>query len=104
MADKKKRTILMSEAPEEVTPPSDLSLGDLLKEGLGALSEKANLDTSGLGVKGKLFEIPREDKPDVKGKWKVGIIKGAGTKYDPQSGASRRGRKARAGFQIEVKF
>lgn len=75
-----------------------------IKGTIGKLSKIATV--RGIGVGGKIYE--GKGKPAKSVGWKVGIIKGAGVKGTPRhksrTDLPERGRKARAGFKIKVKW
>ncbi len=91
---KKKRTILMSEDPAQVSPPS--------------LSSKVSSFTSSMrrvirprhgGVGGTIAKIDRNPPPPVTIKWKAGVIKS-----EAKSASGKTKGKPKSGFQIKVKF
>ena len=91
---KKKKTILMSEDPSEVTPPS---LSSRVKS--FASIPRGVLRPRHGGFGGTIAKIERKTPPPVKIKWKAGIIKSKAT-----SSSGRTRGKPKRGFEIEIKF
>ena len=99
MADKKKkRTILLSEDPSEVTLPS---FGKRAKRVVkGAVSGvRKHVRPKSIGFGGTIGEYSRRGKPPVKVKWRAGLIK---SKTKGKGGPLRD--KIYRGFRIKVKF
>ena len=86
---KKKRTILMSEDPSEVTPQSLASRATSFVDTIRPLIRPRDGGVGGTLAKG--------DKSSLK--WKAGIIKS-----DAKSAKGKRKGKSKRGIQIEFKF
>jgi hypothetical protein len=100
MADKKNpiREILVGKPKK---PPTT---GGQIKESVAKIAKSAQLKGIGVGGTFAEFKSPGKGVPAPTAKWKVGIVKGAGVKPNMQTGEEGRGRRAKAGFQIKVRW
>ncbi len=90
----KKRTILASEDPSKITPPS---IGARARHFSSILRKHIRPRASGIG--GTIGRIKRNGKPPIKIKWKVGSV---GSSKSRHYGRLRS--KSKTGFEFEVKF
>jgi hypothetical protein len=102
-AEKKKRTILMSEDPSEVTPPSVRTRTREI-----ASSMRRYIRPRGVGFGGTIGKLSRKNGGDIKAKWKVGIMKGLASKGIRGNargpGGGRLRGKSGPGFRFKISF
>ena len=85
-------------------PKKPPTTGGKIKESVSGLAKSSQLKGIGIGGTIAEFKSPVKGDPTATAKWKVGILKGAGTHANWNTGQEGRDRRAKAGFQIKVKF